>query len=106
MRKLILFLFLAVCSGQELNQYERAVFGDGMWDRYWIGTANRLSPEFPGPVVKIEDMRFYPGGAGNVANNLQMLGVTVLRYFHDGPTKNRLMVGDTQIARWDEHDTC
>jgi len=82
-----------------------AVFGDGMTDRYWLGTADRLSPEFPGPVVRINDVMLSPGGAGNVAANLETLGCEVVQAFNIGPVKNRLMVGDHQIARWDQKDS-
>lgn len=85
------------------------VIGDFMLDRYWVGESERLSAEVPIPVVKIKDSFFQPGGAGNVAMNLQNLfgyGMTTFNYGGMLPTKNRLMVGDHQLARWDEHDSC
>ena len=51
--------------------------GDVMLDRYWTGTAARISPEAPVPVVKVNGMEERPGGAGNVALNLAMLGCFV-----------------------------
>ena len=81
------------------------VVGDAMVDRYHTGTARRLSPEAPIPVVKIVRTFDLPGGAGNVKANLESLGCEVVLEGGEGtPVKNRLMVGDQQIARWDEED--
>jgi bifunctional ADP-heptose synthase (sugar kinase/adenylyltransferase) len=40
-----------------------------MLDRYWFGDVNRISPEAPVPVVKVERIEERPGGAANVARN-------------------------------------
>lgn len=89
------------------------IIGDVMVDRYHFGTATRISPESPIPVVKITNKQSFMGGAGNVAANLQELGaeVKLVHGWHTKeallmlvPEKNRLMVGDYQIARWDEYD--
>ena len=50
------------------------IVGDVMLDRYWHGSTNRISPEAPVPVVKVETDEFRAGGAGNVALNAAMLG--------------------------------
>ncbi len=50
------------------------VIGDVMLDRYWHGSANRVSPEAPVPVVKVGNQEARPGGAGNVALNVAALG--------------------------------
>ena len=50
------------------------VVGDVMLDRYWHGATNRISPEAPVPVVKVEHDEFRAGGAGNVALNIASLG--------------------------------
>lgn len=50
------------------------VVGDVMLDRYWHGSTNRISPEAPVPVVKVETDEFRAGGAGNVALNVASLG--------------------------------
>lgn len=50
------------------------VIGDVMLDRYWHGDALRISPEAPVPIVHINALEERPGGAGNVALNLQTLG--------------------------------
>ena len=44
------------------------VVGDIMLDAYLIGDADRISPEAPVPVVRIEKERYLLGGAGNVAS--------------------------------------
>ncbi|WP_294832758.1 bifunctional D-glycero-beta-D-manno-heptose-7-phosphate kinase/D-glycero-beta-D-manno-heptose 1-phosphate adenylyltransferase HldE [uncultured Gilliamella sp.] len=50
------------------------VVGDIMLDRYWYGGTNRISPEAPVPVVKIDALEERPGGAANVAMNITALG--------------------------------
>lgn len=50
------------------------VVGDLMLDRYVSGEANRISPEAPVPVVLVTNERVLPGGAANVALNIQSLG--------------------------------
>ena len=53
------------------------VIGDVMLDRYWHGSASRVSPEAPVPVVKVANREDRPGGAGNVALNIAALGSAV-----------------------------
>ena len=50
------------------------VLGDVMLDAYLFGDAERISPEAPVPVVRIESERRVLGGAGNVARNIVALG--------------------------------
>jgi D-beta-D-heptose 7-phosphate kinase/D-beta-D-heptose 1-phosphate adenosyltransferase len=50
------------------------VIGDVMLDRFVAGTANRVSPEAPIPVLLIEEESAMPGGAANVACNIASLG--------------------------------
>ncbi|RKH01676.1 bifunctional heptose 7-phosphate kinase/heptose 1-phosphate adenyltransferase, partial [Corallococcus sp. CA053C] len=50
------------------------VAGDVMVDRYWHGSASRLSPEAPVPVVLVERDECRAGGAANVAVNVAALG--------------------------------
>ena len=54
------------------------LIGDFMVDHYIIGTSNRISPEAPVPVVIPEKDYSIPGGAGNVAMNLSLLGANVM----------------------------
>ena len=50
------------------------VVGDVMLDRYWFGDVERISPEAPVPVLKVERIEERPGGAANVARNIAALG--------------------------------
>lgn len=54
------------------------VAGDVMLDQYWQGATQRISPEAPVPVVRIEDETVRAGGAGNVALNITALGGRVI----------------------------
>lgn len=50
------------------------VVGDLMLDRYISGVVERVSPEAPVPVVRVEHESSAVGGAGNVAANVAALG--------------------------------
>ena len=50
------------------------VIGDLMLDTYLAGDADRISPEAPVPVVRVESESHLLGGAGNVAGNITALG--------------------------------
>ncbi|MEY2717605.1 MAG: D-glycero-beta-D-manno-heptose-7-phosphate kinase [Pseudomonadota bacterium] len=49
------------------------IVGDVMLDRYWFGEVERISPEAPVPVLKVERIEERLGGAGNVARNIAAL---------------------------------
>ncbi|HET6725483.1 MAG TPA: bifunctional D-glycero-beta-D-manno-heptose-7-phosphate kinase/D-glycero-beta-D-manno-heptose 1-phosphate adenylyltransferase HldE [Gammaproteobacteria bacterium] len=68
------------------------VAGDVMLDRYWSGAAQRISPEAPVPVVRVDRADERPGGAGNVAVNLALLGApaTLLGVTGDDDTARAL----------------
>lgn len=53
------------------------VVGDVMLDRYWYGAVERISPEAPVPVVRVEREEERLGGAANVALNAKTLGARV-----------------------------
>jgi D-beta-D-heptose 7-phosphate kinase/D-beta-D-heptose 1-phosphate adenosyltransferase len=53
------------------------VVGDLMLDRYLWGRVERISPEAPVPVVRLERESQTAGGAANVARNLAALGLQV-----------------------------
>lgn len=53
------------------------IIGDVIIDRYIYGTAERLSPEAPIPVVRHQTTFDRQGGAGNLYENLKSLGVDV-----------------------------
>lgn len=50
------------------------IAGDIMLDRYWFGDVQRISPEAPVPIVKVERTEDRLGGAANVARNVCSLG--------------------------------
>ena len=50
------------------------VVGDAMLDRYWHGAVERISPEAPVPVVKVNREEERIGAAANVAYNVATLG--------------------------------
>jgi len=61
----------------ELPAFTKAnvlIVGDIMLDRYWSGATQRISPEAPVPVVRINGDEDRPGGAANVALNIASLG--------------------------------
>ncbi len=111
------------------------VIGDVMLDRYVYGQVSRISPEAPVPVVEWRGQEDRPGGAANVAINLQTMGANplligvvgaddsgeallrALKLWHlqdDGllisqrrqtTTKSRIMGGHQQLLRLDREDT-
>lgn len=107
------------------------VLGDLMLDEYVQGSASRISPEAPVPVVHVEEEWRALGGAGNVAANVVALGAACVAagcvgaddagahilagmerlgidgagvlVAHDRPTtvKTRVLVRRQQVARYD-----
>lgn len=61
----------------QFNHAKVLVLGDVMLDRYWFGATNRISPEAPVPVVKVQQNEERAGGAANVAMNIACLNVPV-----------------------------
>lgn len=62
---------------KELLKFEHLhvlIIGDIMLDEYLIGTADRISPEAPVPVVNLNKKVHRLGGAANVALNTNSLG--------------------------------
>ncbi|WP_457390105.1 D-glycero-beta-D-manno-heptose-7-phosphate kinase [Roseateles sp. P5_E1] len=64
----------ALPSRELLASRRILVVGDVMLDRYWHGAVERISPEAPVPVVRIEREEERLGGAANVALNIRTLG--------------------------------
>ncbi len=65
----------------DIEQFKRRnvlVVGDLMIDEYLWGEVDRVSPEAPVQVVAVKSEEFILGGAGNVVNNLSVLGADVL----------------------------
>jgi rfaE bifunctional protein kinase chain/domain len=69
------------------------VIGDLMIDHYIWGSATRLSPEAPVPIVNVKNETTTLGGAANVAQNLAALGarVTLSGLIGDDVFGNRLI---------------
>ncbi|TNH04891.1 bifunctional D-glycero-beta-D-manno-heptose-7-phosphate kinase/D-glycero-beta-D-manno-heptose 1-phosphate adenylyltransferase HldE [Testudinibacter sp. TR-2022] len=61
----------------QFKQAKVLVLGDVMLDRYWFGATNRISPEAPVPVVRVQNNEERAGGAANVAMNIASLNVEV-----------------------------
>ncbi|HOX26292.1 MAG TPA: D-glycero-beta-D-manno-heptose-7-phosphate kinase [Candidatus Krumholzibacteria bacterium] len=59
----------------EFPRLRLAVVGDIMVDRFLWGRCDRISPEAPVPVVRLQRETLQLGGAANVAANLHALGV-------------------------------
>jgi len=57
-----------------------AVVGDSMVDRFLWGRVDRISPEAPVPVVRLERETVKLGGAANVAANIRALGAEVVLF--------------------------
>src|SRR3989338_4720901 len=51
-----------------------AVIGDIILDEYVWGDVERICPEAPVPVVKVQKRNYVLGGAANVAHNIRTLG--------------------------------
>jgi D-beta-D-heptose 7-phosphate kinase/D-beta-D-heptose 1-phosphate adenosyltransferase len=59
---------------RHLSRAAVLVVGDAIMDRYIYGSAARISPEAPIPVLTVDREVAMPGGAGNVVRNLTALG--------------------------------
>jgi len=57
-----------------------AVIGDSMLDRFLWGRVDRISPEAPVPVVRLESETTKLGGAANVAANICALGAEAVLF--------------------------
>jgi rfaE bifunctional protein kinase chain/domain len=70
--------FLDMTQGRELLDAARdgnvLVVGDAMLDRYIMGSVERISPEAPVPVLRVEAESTALGGAANVAAGVVALG--------------------------------
>ncbi|MCH2034038.1 MAG: D-glycero-beta-D-manno-heptose-7-phosphate kinase [Tenacibaculum sp.] len=111
------------------------VIGDIIIDNYLIGSTERISPEAPVPVVKINNDITNIGGSGNVVNNLLAFGAQadILSVIGDDETfneveslfkknhisskflvvekgrvltkKTRILASNQQIVRYDKEDS-
>jgi len=65
---------LSLDLAARLHDKRVLILGDVMLDQYLFGDAERISPEAPVPVIRLDNERNYLGGAGNVARNVKALG--------------------------------
>ena len=77
----------------QLKEARVLVVGDSMLDRYWFGAVERISPEAPVPVVRVNTSKEQErlGGAANVAWNVKALGAHPV--ILTGTRDNRLKIG-------------
>jgi D-glycero-beta-D-manno-heptose-7-phosphate kinase len=61
-------------SAEQIAKARVLVVGDAMLDRYWYGAVDRISPEAPVPVVRVNRTEERIGAAANVAYNIVTLG--------------------------------
>jgi len=81
------------------------VAGDIIQDEYIYGDVTRISPEAPVPIVNVTRREVRPGGAANVAANLQALGADVkLLGGMSDIRKTRIIGNHQQMLRIDEKD--
>ena len=80
------------------------VIGDIIIDRYIYGSAERLSPEAPVPVVRHQTTFDRSGGAGNLYENLKSLEVDVelLDLSHPKCIKTRVFCDGHYVTRIDQ----
>ncbi|KND60118.1 ADP-heptose synthase / D-glycero-beta-D-manno-heptose 7-phosphate kinase [Candidatus Burkholderia verschuerenii] len=84
------------------------VVGDVMLDRYWFGDVNRISPEAPVPVVRVQKKEDRLGGAANVARNAAALGAQaglLCVVGHDEPGERIVeLLGESKVNGYMERD--
>lgn len=67
------------------------LIGDNCVDVYDYGTVDRISPEAPVPVFKLQRKDYRPGMAANVQANLENLGCVVESHLSESSIKTRLI---------------
>ncbi len=91
---------------QPQKQFKILLIGDYCIDEYQYGSVDRLSPEAPVPIFKLDTKTTKEGMAGNVRQNLLQLGCEVKFYRGTASKKTRLIDrrSKQQIVRIDEDD--
>ena len=74
------------------------VIGDLMIDQYFWGKSERISPEAPVQVINVSNESMVLGGAGNVINNLKVLGSNVDVISVIGNDENAIKLKDLLIS--------
>ncbi len=90
---------------RRLSRAAVVVIGDVMLDRYVYGQVERISPEAPSPIRRVDRDVAVPGGAGNVVRNLTALGaavafVTVVGDDQPGSDLTGLIGGQPGVEPW------
>ena len=78
-----------------IHQVKVLVIGDLILDQYTYGQTSRISPEAPVPVMQVMKEENLPGGAGNVALNLQALGAQVILLSRIGNDRAGIQLKDS-----------
>lgn len=78
------------------------VVGDYIEDIYVFGTATRLCPEAPVPVVIPDSKRTSAGGAGLVVGQLRELGADVIHWYGSKSRKERTFCNGQLVLRVDQ----
>jgi bifunctional ADP-heptose synthase (sugar kinase/adenylyltransferase) len=93
---------------QPYEKYHKIlVIGDSCEDIYQYGTCDRLSPEAPVPILKLNRTEIKPGMCMNVAKNLEGLGLKVDVLTHKKKIKKYRFVEEKRLVhllRVDEED--
>jgi len=76
---------------QQQKRFKILLIGDACIDEYLYGSVERLSPEAPVPIFKLEHKETKPGMASNVGSNLEKFNVEVLMITGEKSTKTRLI---------------
>ncbi len=71
----------------KLKKIKLICVGDIILDKYIVGEVNRISPEYPVPILDQKKQFVKLGGAGNVANNIASVGVQAMLLYLNGKDK-------------------
>jgi D-glycero-beta-D-manno-heptose-7-phosphate kinase len=82
---------MTVPNTQPQKQFKVLLVGDRCVDEYHYGTVDRISPEAPVPVFKLENKEKRYGMAANVYYNLRHLGCDVTTYYGAPSLKVRMV---------------
>ena len=89
------------------------VVGDVMLDRFAYGVVERISPEAPVPILKLDHETVSLGGAGNVARNVASLGGKAVLVGAIGDDAAGSLIGesrypgmDARFVRAENYPTC
>ena len=72
----------------QFSRHRIAVIGDIILDRYLWGTATRISPEAPVPILHLQRETVNLGGAANVMQNISSIGAQAFAFGVVGDDRN------------------